>query len=340
MTLPEPVPSSPASRTAPRKKEKGKPKTNSGSCARWRRGPDSRARRERIANWDIRRLDWSEVIRLAEHHGVLPLVAHTLIESGSRKMVPENARELPPEIERSLRSAYEANLRRSLWFTAELARIMQHFERRELRALPYKGPVLAQSLYHDQALRSFSDLDFLISPADFERAKQTLGRNRISPLCRYAPAVERFWLRTGYERSFDGAAGANLVELQWALLPHFYAVDLPVEDLLARAGPHRRRRVRGAVPVSRRFAAGAVPPRRQASLDAADLAGGHCGDFAISIAAHDCRLRDVIFSRARAGNHSHSRREFLAGKECASRGASPSSGRNHGGRFSGGRSGN
>ena len=49
-------------------------------------------------------------------------------------------------------------------------------------------------------------------------------------------AVERFWLRTGYERSFDGAAGANLVELQWALLPHFYAVDLPVEGLLARAG--------------------------------------------------------------------------------------------------------
>ncbi|MGA7078326.1 MAG: nucleotidyltransferase family protein [Terriglobales bacterium] len=189
------------------------------------------ARRERIANCDYQALDWSEVLRLAEHHGVLPLVAHNLIESASAK----NARELPSAIERSLRSAYEANLRRSLWFTAELARIMQHFERRELRALPYKGPVLAQSLYHDQALRSFSDLDLLISPADFERAKWVLAEIGYRPSVGFAPAIERFWLHAGYERSFDGAAGTNLVEVQWALLPRFYAVDLPVEDLFARA---------------------------------------------------------------------------------------------------------
>ena len=106
----------------------------------------------------------------------------------------------------------------------------------ELRAVPYKGPALAQSVYRDLGLRSFSDLDFLISPADFERAKQALAEIGYRPSADLTPAVERLWLRTGYERSFDGAAGKNLVELQWALLPHFYAVDLRVEDLLARAG--------------------------------------------------------------------------------------------------------
>jgi hypothetical protein len=105
-----------------------------------------------------------------------------------------------------------------------------------LLALPYKGPVLAQSLYRDLGLRSFSDLDFLISPADFERAKQALAEIGYRPAADLTPAVERFWLRRGYERSFDSAAGENLVELQWALLPHFYAVDLRVEDLLARTG--------------------------------------------------------------------------------------------------------
>ena len=184
-------------------------------------------RRERIANWDLSALDWSEVLRLAEYHGVLPLAARNLIEV---------ARGLPPEVERSLRSAYEANLRRSLWFAAELARIMQHFERRQLRAVPYKGPALAQLIYGDLSLRSFSDLDFLISPVDFDRAKQALAEIGYRPAADLTPDVERFWLRTGYERSFDSAAGKNLVELQWALLPHFYAVDLRVEDLLARAG--------------------------------------------------------------------------------------------------------
>ena len=99
-------------------------------------------RRARIANWNLSALDWSEVLRLAECHGVLSLVARNLIENYRVK----KGRGLPPEVERSLRSAYEANLRRSLWFTAELARIMQHFERRQLLAVPYKGPVLAQSL--------------------------------------------------------------------------------------------------------------------------------------------------------------------------------------------------
>src|SRR5208282_477844 len=105
-------------------------------------------------------------LRLAEHHGVLPLAARTLIE---------HARGLPAEIERRLRSAYDANLRRSLWFTAELTRLMQHFEHQGIRLIPYKGPVLAESLYGDAALRSFSDLDFLISPEDFERAKQAIA---------------------------------------------------------------------------------------------------------------------------------------------------------------------
>jgi hypothetical protein len=199
-------------------------------------------RRARVANWNLSALDWSEVIRLAEYHGVFPLAARNLIELLCFE--PGRVKDgcgVPPEVERLLRSGYEENLRRSLWFAAELARIVQHFERQQLRALPYKGPVLAQSVYRDLGLRSFSDLDFLISPADLDRAKQALAEigYRLSATLNPAienPAAERLWLRTGYERSFDSAAGKNLVELQWALLPHFYAVDLGVEDLLARAG--------------------------------------------------------------------------------------------------------
>jgi Uncharacterised nucleotidyltransferase len=186
-------------------------------------GPE---RVERVATWNLSLVDWNEILVLAEFHGVLPLAARNLIEHG---------RALPTEIERALRSAQEENLRRSLWFTAELARILQHFERRQLRAVPFKGPVLAQMLYRDAGLRSYSDLDFLISPDDFDRAKQALADIGYRPAADLTPAVERLWLRKGYERSFDGAAGKNLVELQWALLPHFYAVDLGVKDLLARS---------------------------------------------------------------------------------------------------------
>ncbi len=186
---------------------------------------------ERVAKLNLSALDWSEFLRLAEEHGVLPLAARNLTEHARGRSV-----EIPPEIGRSLRSAYDSNLRRSLWFGAELARIMARFESGQLHAVPYKGPVLAQSAYGDPGLRSFSDLDFLISPADFERAKQALAEIGYRPSADLTPAVERLWLRIGYERSFDGAAGKNMVELQWALLPYFYGVDLPVDGPIARAG--------------------------------------------------------------------------------------------------------
>jgi Uncharacterised nucleotidyltransferase len=192
---------------------------------------------ERIASWNFSGLDWNEIIRLAEHHGLLPLAARHLIEQG---------RGLPPEIEHTLRSAYELNLKRGLWFAAELARVIRHLDRwaaehgqtdrQQFPVLPFKGPMLAQSLYGDPGLRSFSDLDLLISSTDFGQAKQALAEIGYSPAKRLDPAAERFWLQNGYEQSFNGAAGDNLLELQWALLPYFYAVDLNVENLLARSG--------------------------------------------------------------------------------------------------------
>ncbi len=182
----------------------------------------------RIANWKRSSIDWSELFRLAEHHGVLPLVARNL---------SAHARGLPSQVDQSLRSRFDGNARRNLWLSSELIRITDHFAKKNIRAIPYKGPMLAQSVYGDVALRNFGDLDFLISPADFEPARHALGELGYRPSSDLSPAVERFWLRNGYERSFDSAAGKYLVELQWGLLPRFFAVDFRVEDLLARSRP-------------------------------------------------------------------------------------------------------
>ena len=179
-----------------------------------------------IAGWNESALDWDELLRLSEHHGVLPLVARSLNAHTTL---------IPVKVEQSLRSAFDANLRRSLWFTSELAQISDQFQKHRLLAVPYKGPLLAESAYGDVALRNFGDLDFLISPTDFEGASRSLSELGYRPSSDLSRAVERFWLRHGYERSFDSAAGKYLVELQWALLPRFYAVGLRTEDLLARS---------------------------------------------------------------------------------------------------------
>ena len=184
-------------------------------------------RAARIADATAAELDWNELLRLAGYHGVLALVARSLRRHG---------RNIPPAIERSLQQADAENVRRSLWFASELARIAARFEKKHVKAVPYKGPLLAESVYGDLALRHFSDLDFLVSPADLGAAQQTLEQLDYQPSTDLSPSVERFWLENGYERSFDGKAGKYLVELQWALLPRFYAVDFRVGELLGRAG--------------------------------------------------------------------------------------------------------
>ena len=177
--------------------------------------------------------DWTSLLHLAEHHGILPLVARNLTTYAPR---------LPLEIAQILQSSYETNLRRNLWFASELSRVHQHFEQSQIPAIAYKGPVLAESAYGDIGLRTFSDLDLLVSPAAFVRAKLALKEIGYRPSQEFPPAIERFFLHTGYERSFDSAAGKNLLELQWSLLPRFYAVDFEscdfaFNDLLARATP-------------------------------------------------------------------------------------------------------
>jgi hypothetical protein len=192
------------------------------ACAGVNMSPQREARIREGIEADI---DWDGFLRLGDHHGVLPLVARTLRQPGVT---------LPVEIQQSLQWADEENVRRNLWFATELSRILKHFEQRNLKAIPYKGPSLAEVVYGDLALRSFNDLDFLISPGDFQEARQALSELGYDPSTQ-SPEAERYWLKKGYERSFDSKNGKNLLELQWALLPYFFAVDLRIEDLLSRS---------------------------------------------------------------------------------------------------------
>jgi hypothetical protein len=191
----------------------------------------SRSALSTVQKTSLRRLDFAtidgkELMRQAEHHGVLSFVARNLLEYADG---------LPPEIAVALQSAYKQNLRRSLWFGTELARIVRHFGDRQVPVLPFKGPSLEQSIYGEPGLRSFSDLDLLISPANYQAATRLLEELGYKPSVEFKPSVERFWLRNGYEQLFDSANGKNLVELQWALSPRFYSVDLRIEDFMARA---------------------------------------------------------------------------------------------------------
>jgi hypothetical protein len=181
---------------------------------------------DRIRSILARPLDWERLLRLVDHHRVVPQAYGEL--SALSHLIPRHPLD-------ALRSRYQDNARKALWFTAELVRVVSHLESAGVQALPYKGPVLAQTLYGEVTQRQFGDLDILILPADVLKAKATLLGLGYPCEPDLRPRQEPAYIATGCGYVFHTHAGRNLLDLQWRIVPRFYSIDLDVSDLLERS---------------------------------------------------------------------------------------------------------
>lgn len=174
-----------------------------------------------------RPLAWQKVAADAEHHGLVPRLYKILLANSA--LVPQPGLAV-------VRRLYESNVRRALWLTRELGRVLAHLDSRRIPALPFKGPALAQRLYGDVSARQYFDLDILIRADDFARAHAALLELDFRPGMQLSAREQRSHLETGYEFTFDSRDGRILLELQWRILPRFYSVDFDVPGFFTRAG--------------------------------------------------------------------------------------------------------
>lgn len=187
-------------------------------CGDQRSGSDALAERPQ----------WDEVFRLATHHRVLPALYEAL----------RGQSDVPASIQSALRARYLRHCQRAMRFSAELAQILQHLGARGIPVIAQKGPALAHLLYGDSTIREFGDLDLLVRPTDVPRAVEALPELGYEKKLNLSPRQERAYLRSGYEYVFGRGAEHNLIELQWNLLPRFYAVDVNVDEWFARSREH------------------------------------------------------------------------------------------------------
>ncbi|MFX0202085.1 MAG: nucleotidyltransferase family protein, partial [Candidatus Hodarchaeota archaeon] len=121
---------------------------------------------ERIKELCQNNMDWDYLLRLADRHGLMPLLFHRL-----NSICPEA---VPGSILSRLKNHFNANLGYNRFLTGELLKLLSLFENHGILAVPFKGPVLASSVYGDLSLREFSDLDILIHKGDFMNVKNLL----------------------------------------------------------------------------------------------------------------------------------------------------------------------
>ena len=172
------------------------------------------------------RFDWELVLRLAEDHGTSSLLYKNLASSGEV---------VPAAVLASLRKRYETNVRKSLFMTRELIRILDSTDSLGVEVIPYKGIVLSEVYYGDIALRQSGDIDLFVRKRDVARIKSAVCDVGYAPRFTIPEDAEENYIESGYEWTFDSAAGKNLLELQWALQPRFYSVDFDMNGLFDRA---------------------------------------------------------------------------------------------------------
>lgn len=151
--------------------------------------------------------DWDALIALAQAHRVAPALYVFL--SSLEIRIPETA-------SRRLHVEFQRNLLHNLASAVELTAILSLFDQAGIRAVPFKGVVLAATAWGDLASRPGGDLDLLIDQQNVEHGTALLrerGYQLQTELHPDGTQVEPENHEYLFERTSDGLK----VELRWQL---------------------------------------------------------------------------------------------------------------------------
>ncbi len=188
-------------------------------CARTRLRPSDHEHIGRLLAGEI---DWEYLLRLANYHGVRPLLHHSLKIAGAEAM--------PPDVRAQLERQAHATSALNRFLTKELGRLMRLFEANDLDALALKGPVVAQWAYGDLGLRPFIDLDILIRSKDLDRLLVMLSKEGYEPFSQVARRKgisKRLYLWQGRQLPLQRGGGTFNLDVHIGIMPllYYYAAD-------------------------------------------------------------------------------------------------------------------
>ena len=126
--------------------------------------------------------------------------------------------------------------RRSLRQTAQLLRLIEQFREAGIDAMPYKGPVSAQCLYGDVALRTWEDLDLIARHEQMPLLREVLLKNGFVDANPFNTRVLERKHRGWGENAFAAKDSGLYLDVHWNVTVGFSAGSLPAERLLDRAG--------------------------------------------------------------------------------------------------------
>ncbi len=160
-------------------------------------------------------INWSSLLQIAEKHRVIPLLYH-----GLRLSCPDA---IPREIYHDLKGRFYANTHKNFLLTNELIRLISVFQAKNIRSIPYKGTLLASSVYGKLSFRQVWDIDFLVHPRDFNKSVDLL-------------LSEGYKLKESYslQKCFFCDERDIEVDLHWGITSMYFHVSFDFDDSWSR----------------------------------------------------------------------------------------------------------
>jgi len=171
-------------------------------------------------------LDWDYLLNLAVRHNLQQLLYwqfHQIIVG-----------EVPSDVLRYLRDFFRNNANKNLFYMREIINIVKLLSEKDIDSFPYKGPILAQQVYGNLAMRQFGDLDLLVKKEDVTSIKKILISQGYRPEYDLNSVQEQNYLNSQRELKFTNETKGISLELHWKFSGIFLNLPPNAEKLLLK----------------------------------------------------------------------------------------------------------
>lgn len=171
---------------------------------------------------------WMRLVEILNHNRIVPFLYSRI------GVLPEELRP-PKRITDTMRECFLVSRVRNMKMDRQLERLLLAFKQEQIEVLVMKGPAIAWSVYPDPAMRPYDDIDLLVLPKQFVRARKTMEMLGYSCEARAFEAL-RDVQSEEYFHFQDSTIANLLVEIHWDL-HRFYGAkrNAAVEDLFHNA---------------------------------------------------------------------------------------------------------
>ncbi len=171
-------------------------------------------------------IDWDYLLTTARRHGLLPLLhKHANHASGSQ---------LPASVRSTLKRESVMNVQSVLYLLGKALEVQRLLSSQSIENALFKGPLLSEMAYGEVGLRQAGDIDVLIRPEDFKRAKELFESLGYQMHPQLTEPQQSSHLSFHCEIPFVRDDWFTVIDLHWGLTPRSFVFGLRGDEVMSR----------------------------------------------------------------------------------------------------------